>query len=128
MGTQRLAKSDRLVVLTLQPLPQFSPGPCIKTKGDCVPVHMAPALSSHVQLDEKGFEKMATGTVKKLVKDRGFGFIQPADGGDELFFHSTSLEPGGFDLLLEDQSLEYDVQPDPRNASRNRAVNVRSVS
>lgn len=68
---------------------------------------------------------MATGKIKTLVKDRGFGFIVPADGSAELFFHSTSLPVGEFDSLQTDQSLEYDVEPDPRNASRKRAVNVR---
>ena len=68
---------------------------------------------------------MATGTVKKLVKDRGFGFIEPSEGGEQLFFHSSALAPGDFDLLQTDQSLEYEVQPDPRNAGRSRAVNVR---
>ena len=67
---------------------------------------------------------MATGNIKTLVKDRGFGFIVPADGGAELFFHSTSLPEGVFDSLRPDQTLQYDVEPDPRNASRKRAVNV----
>jgi CspA family cold shock protein len=68
---------------------------------------------------------MASGKIKTLVKDRGFGFIVPSDGGAELFFHSTALPAGEFDGLRTDQSLEFDVEPDPRDPRRQRAVNVR---
>jgi CspA family cold shock protein len=68
---------------------------------------------------------MATGKIKTLVKDRGFGFISVEGGGAEVFFHSTSLSAGEFDGLQTDQTLEFDVEPDPRNPQRKRAVNVR---
>ena len=66
---------------------------------------------------------MAKGTIKTLMKDRGFGFIQ-VESGDDVFFHSSSLPPGAYDNLQVGQSVEFDTEPDPRNASRTRATNI----
>jgi len=66
---------------------------------------------------------MATGTVKKLVRERGFGFIQGSDGV-ELFFHRSALLAGGFDALTEGQAVEFDVE---RGDKGPRAANM-SVS
>ncbi len=52
---------------------------------------------------------MATGTIKRLVRDRGFGFILGHDGV-ELFFHRSALQGEGFDTLTEGQAVEYDVE------------------
>ena len=68
---------------------------------------------------------MASGTIKGLVKDRGFGFIQPNEGSEDVFFHSSSLPDGTYDSLVEGQKVEFDVQADPHNASRSRAANMR---
>jgi cold shock protein len=57
----------------------------------------------------RGEEAMATGTVKKLVRERGFGFIQGSDGV-ELFFHRSALQGEGFDALAEGQAVEFDVE------------------
>jgi CspA family cold shock protein len=57
----------------------------------------------------RGEDAMATGTVKKLVRDRGFGFIQGSDGV-ELFFHRSALLGAGFDALAEGQAVEFDVE------------------
>ena len=70
---------------------------------------------------------MASGSIKSLLFSKGFGFISPdnATGSDsDLFFHSSSVSDGGFDQLQEGQRVEFDVEPDPRNASRSRAANV----
>lgn len=66
---------------------------------------------------------MAQGVVKKLVSDRGFGFIQGERG--ELFFHHSSVQ-GSFDALQEGQAVEYEVD---KNASGKgpRATNVKAV-
>ena len=69
---------------------------------------------------------MATGKIKNLVRDRGFGFIQIEGSADEVFFHSSSVVQGTFDGLKEGQSLEFDVEPDPRNPQRKRAANVKA--
>ena len=68
---------------------------------------------------------MATGKIKTLVRDRGFGFIQPDGSSEDVFFHSTSVASGGFDSLSEGQQVEFDKEADPRNPSRSRAGNVR---
>ena len=52
---------------------------------------------------------MATGTVKKLVRERGFGFILGSDGA-ELFFHRSALSGEGFDGLTEGQTVEFEVE------------------
>jgi len=57
----------------------------------------------------RGVKTMATGKIKKLVRERGFGFIQGSDGA-ELFFHRSALQGEGFDSLAEGQAVEYDVE------------------
>jgi cold shock CspA family protein len=42
-----------------------------------------------------------------------------------VFFHSTSMTPGTFETLQMDQELEFDVEPDPRDPRRKRAVNIK---
>jgi CspA family cold shock protein len=68
---------------------------------------------------------MATGKIKTMVRDRGFGFIQQDGGSEDIFFHSSAVAAGGFDALTEGQSVEFDNEKDPKNPSRNRAGNVR---
>lgn len=64
---------------------------------------------------------MATGTIKKLVRERGFGFIQGQDGR-ELFFHRSALPGEGFDALAEGQAVEFAVEKGDKGP---RAVNVK---
>ncbi len=71
---------------------------------------------------------MATGQVKRLVRDRGFGFIRPEGATEDIFFHSSSVTSGVFDQLNEGQQVEFDKEPDPRDPKRSRAVNVRLAS
>jgi CspA family cold shock protein len=55
------------------------------------------------------FVFMASGTVKKLVSDKGFGFIATGNGSD-VFFHHSSVQNGHFDQLREGQPVEYTVE------------------
>lgn len=64
---------------------------------------------------------MHRGKIKKLVRDRGFGFISDTDGR-ELFFHQSGLIDLKFDALNEDQEVEFEVETSPKGP---RAVNVR---
>ena len=66
---------------------------------------------------------MATGTIKSL-RDRGFGFITPNGGNEDLFFHHSAVTNGGFEQMQEGQQVTFDVEPDPRDSSRQRAVRV----
>ena len=65
---------------------------------------------------------MATGTVKKLVRERGFGFITPQDG-PEVFFHRSALQGAVFDSLTEGQAVEFDVE---RGEKGPRAANMKA--
>lgn len=66
---------------------------------------------------------MHTGKIKKLVSERGFGFIADTDG-KEIFFHQSSLVDVQFDALTQDQAVEFDVEQSPKGP---RAVNVKPV-
>lgn len=66
---------------------------------------------------------MNTGKIKKLVRDRGFGFISDTDGR-EVFFHQSSLLDVKFDALTEDQAVQFEVENSPKGP---RAVNVSIV-
>ncbi len=67
---------------------------------------------------------MANGTVKKLISDRGFGFITSDDGKD-YFFHRDAVDPAlGFDHMTVGAKVEFKVEP---NARGPRAVNVRAA-
>jgi CspA family cold shock protein len=52
---------------------------------------------------------MSTGKVKWFNDSKGFGFICPDDGGDDLFVHHTEIVSQGFASLQEGQSVEYEV-------------------
>ena len=65
---------------------------------------------------------MSQGTIKKLVSDKGFGFIQGE--GSELFFHHSAVEGGAFETLREGQTVEYTEGTGPKGP---RAESVRVV-
>ena len=52
---------------------------------------------------------MPTGTVKWFNPDKGFGFIQPQDGGKDVFVHITAVQAAGLNGLDENQKVSYDV-------------------
>lgn len=70
---------------------------------------------------------MASGQIKRMARDRGFGFIRPAGESEDLFFHSSAVEGGLFDSLNEGQSVEFDQGADDRDPRRKRAFNVRAT-
>ena len=57
---------------------------------------------------------MNTGTVKFYNAQKGFGFIQPDNGGKDVFVHATALERAGLRGLAEGQKVTYDTQEDRR--------------
>jgi cold shock protein len=57
---------------------------------------------------------MATGTVKWFNSTKGFGFIQPTDGGADVFVHVSAVERAGMRGLNEGQKISYDVVADRR--------------
>ncbi len=66
------------------------------------------------------------GKIIRLVRDRGFGFIQ-GEGRQDIFFHRSELREGDFDSLIGTETVEFEMGTDPRSG-RERAVNVRVVS
>jgi cold shock protein len=68
---------------------------------------------------------MAQGSITRIVNDRGFGFIKPQEGGDDVFFHHSSVNNNGFDYLAEGQQVDYDLGRDQRS-NKIRAENVRT--
>jgi CspA family cold shock protein len=58
---------------------------------------------------------MATGVVKFYNETKGYGFIQPDDGGKDVFVHATALERAGLRGLNEGQKVEFDTQVDKRS-------------
>ena len=64
---------------------------------------------------------MHTGKIKKLVRDRGFGFISDTDGR-EVFFHRSGLVDAQFDTLNEGQAVEFDVETSHKGP---RAINIK---
>ena len=51
---------------------------------------------------------MATGTVKWFNDSKGFGFITPTEGGEDLFAHHTAIQMNGFKTLKEGQKVEFE--------------------
>ncbi len=64
---------------------------------------------------------MTTGTVKWFNATKGYGFIQPEDGGNDAFVHISALEQAGISRLDEGQRVEYELVPgrDGKSAAEN---------
>ena len=63
---------------------------------------------------------MAQGTIKKLVRDRGFGFILPGgqtDGDKDLFFHRVDVVGEAYDTLAEGQEVSFEIGTDERRGT-----------
>jgi CspA family cold shock protein len=68
---------------------------------------------------------MATGTVKWFNAQKGYGFIQPENGGADVFVHISAVERAGMDNLREGQRLSYELEQGQRG--RVSAVNLRTA-
>jgi CspA family cold shock protein len=68
---------------------------------------------------------MPVGTVKWFNEMKGFGFIQPDDGGNDAFVHITAVEKAGMRTLRENQRVAYDLQED--RPGKMSATNLRSA-
>jgi len=67
---------------------------------------------------------MSEGRIKKIIHDRGFGFVR-GDDGNEVFFHRTELTTVDFDSLEEGQQVSYEVVNSPKGP---RARNLKAAS
>ncbi|MBS0347640.1 MAG: cold-shock protein [Proteobacteria bacterium] len=67
---------------------------------------------------------MATGTVKWFNDAKGFGFITPEGGGDDLFAHFSAIQSKGFKTLAEGQRVVFDIVSGPKGQ---QAANIRAA-
>ena len=65
---------------------------------------------------------MPNGTIKRIVRDRGFGFLRD-EGGQDWFFHRSGVADGEFDKLAEGQRVTFEEEPSPKGP---RATNIRT--
>lgn len=67
---------------------------------------------------------MATGTVRWFNGGKGYGFIAPNDGGDDVYAHYSAIEAQGYKLLEEGQKVEFTIQVGPKGP---QAANIRAL-
>lgn len=70
---------------------------------------------------------MSEGTVKWFNAEKGYGFLSNDEGGDDVFVHFSAIQMDGYKALNEGQKVSFDVEPDPKNSSKMRAVNVKPL-
>ena len=68
---------------------------------------------------------MATGTVKWFNNSKGFGFITPDGGGEDLFAHFSSIEMDGYKTLKEEQRVSFEIVDGPKGK---QAANIHDAS
>jgi CspA family cold shock protein len=69
---------------------------------------------------------MATGTVKWFNETKGYGFIQPDQGGKDVFVHISAVERSGMTGLAEGMKVKYDVEAD-RKSGKESATNLKAA-
>jgi len=77
---------------------------------------MAPVTKPGSSINNQGNkgERMATGTVKWFNDAKGYGFITPDDGSEDLFAHFSAINMSGFKTLKEGQKVEFEVKRGPK--------------
>ena len=70
---------------------------------------------------------MNQGTVKWFKSDKGFGFITNDETNEDIFVHFSGIVGEGYKVLEEGQKVTYDIEQDPKDSSKNKAVNVTAV-
>ena len=68
---------------------------------------------------------MPIGKVKFFNTQKGFGFIQPEDGGNDAFVHISAVEKAGMNSLVQDQRVSYELETDQRG--KTSAVNLQDA-
>lgn len=70
-------------------------------------------------------ETRIEGKVKWFNEDKGFGFIERNDGGDDVFLHFSALSQGGFKTIAEETRVEFDVEQGPKGPKASNVTEVR---
>ena len=71
-----------------------------------------------------GGPKMSQGTVKWFNAEKGYGFIANDEGGDDVFVHFSAIVAEGYRRLKEGQKVSFEIETDPKNPEKLRAINV----
>jgi CspA family cold shock protein len=85
-----------------------------------------PCQGHYQQSRQSKGQGMSTGTVKWFNSQKGFGFIQPDDGGKDVFVHISAVERAGMSNLNEGQKLSYELTQDKRSG-KTSADQLRAV-
>jgi len=86
----------------------------------------APRPAAGITVIERPEElPMQNGTVKWFNNTKGFGFIAPAEGGDDVFVHYTAIKADGYRTLNEGQAVQFEVERGPKGL---QATNVSVLS
>src|ERR1700719_2845291 len=101
-GRTTWPRRARRVALTT--LSKLEPEPAVATSA---------TAHTHVLDEKKGY--MTQGTVKWFNGQKGFGFIQPDDGGSDVFVHISAVERAGLGSLHEGQKLKFELERDQRS-------------
>jgi len=72
----------------------------------------------------EGEQDMATGTVKWFNAEKGYGFIAPEDGSQDVFAHYSAIQTNGYRSLEEGQRVEFDTAQGPKGL---QAENIRTI-
>jgi cold shock protein len=84
------------------------------------------ALRSYVYVVNERISPVNTGIVKWFNNQKGFGFIQPTNGGGDVFVHISALERAGMSTLNEGQTVSFDIVAD-RRTGKSAAENLRAA-
>jgi CspA family cold shock protein len=74
--------------------------------------------------EQEATSAMPTGTVKWFNDAKGFGFITPDDGGEDLFAHFSAIQANGFKSLKEGQKVTFEVVQGPKGKQANKIAAV----
>ncbi len=86
---------------------------------------MSPTKGVGENASRKG-NTMSTGTVKWFNTTKGYGFIQPDDGSNDVFVHISAVQRSGMTDLREGQKLSFELEHDPRKG-KSSAVDLRAL-
>ena len=92
-------------------------------RSPCVPLVAEPRPGGFRVFRVKG-NAMSTGTVKWFNDSKGFGFIKPDGGGEDLFAHFSEIQGSGFKTLKENQKVEFEVKDGPKGK---QATQIRPI-